>query len=128
MNKHFKSLEFDKKLELLSRECTFPDAREQAMNIKPVFSKEEAQALMQETDDAYCLIGKFGTPSFGSLKDTSASLKRAQAGAGLSPLELLRIGEVLRVIRSLKQWRKTSDERQSSLDKYFNSLMPHQFL
>ena len=71
MNKHFKSLEFDKILELLSHECTFPDAREQAMNIKPVFSKEEAQAMMQETDDAYCLIGKLGTQSFGSLRDTS---------------------------------------------------------
>ncbi|MDD6645793.1 MAG: endonuclease MutS2 [Oscillospiraceae bacterium] len=128
MNKHFKSLEFDKILELLSKECTFPDAREQAMNIKPVFSKEEAQALMKETDDAYCLIGKFGTPSFGSLKDTSSSLKRAQAGAGLSPLELLRIGEVLRVIRSLKQWRNASDDRQSTLDKYFNRLMPNKFL
>ncbi len=53
MNRHFKALEFDKILELLSKECSFEDARENALNLKPVFSKEEADSLMKETDDAY---------------------------------------------------------------------------
>lgn len=128
MNRHFKALEFDKILELLSKECTFPDAKEKALSLTPVFTKEEAERLMRETDDAFCLIGKFGTPSFGSLRNVSQSLRRAQAGAGLTPLELLRIAEVLRVIRSLKQWRNNGDDRKSSLDKYFNSLVPNKFL
>lgn len=128
MNRHFKALEFDKILELLSKECTFPDAKEKSLSLTPVFTKEEAERLMRETDDAFCLIGKFGTPSFGSLRNVSQSLRRAQAGAGLTPLELLRIAEVLRVIRSLKQWRNNGDDRKSSLDKYFNSLVPNKFL
>lgn len=128
MNRHFKALEFDKILELLSKECSFEDARENALNLKPVFSKEEADSLMKETDDAYCLVGKFGTPSFGSLKNIAPQLRRAQAGAGLTPLELLRTAEILRVIRSLKQWRNSSDDRQSSLDKYFSRLVPNKYL
>ena len=104
------------------------DAREQALTLKPVFTKEETEKLLKETDDAYVLIGKFGTPSFGSPTNCANQLRRAQAGSGLTTLELLRIGENLRVIRSLRQWRNASDDRASSLDKYFNNLMPNKFL
>lgn len=128
MNKHFKALEYDKILDLLSRECSFADSRETAINIKPAFKKETADILLKETDDAFCLSSKFGTPSFGSLVNITSPLKRAQAGAGMSALELLRFAEVLRVIRSLKQWRNASDDRASSLDKYFNRLMPNKYL
>lgn len=128
MNKHFKALEFDKILEMLGKECSFADAREQALTLKPVFTKEETEKLLKETDDAYVLIGKFGTPSFGSPTNCANQLRRAQAGSGLTTLELLRIGENLRVIRSLRQWRNASDDRASSLDKYFNNLMPNKFL
>lgn len=128
MNKHFKALEFDKILEMLGKECSFADAREQALTLKPVFTKEETEKLLKETDDAYVLISKFGTPSFGSPTNCANQLRRAQAGSGLTTLELLRIGENLRVIRSLRQWRNASDDRASSLDKYFNNLMPNKFL
>ena len=128
MNKHFKALEFDKILEMLGKECSFADAREQALTLKPVFTKEETEKLLKETDDAYVLIGKFGTPSFGSPTNCANQLRRAQAGSGLTTLELLRIGENLRVIRSLRQWRNASDDRASSLDKYFNNLTPNKFL
>lgn len=128
MNKHFKALEFDKILEMLGKECSFADAKEQALTLKPVFTKEETEKLLKETDDAYVLIGKFGTPSFGSPTNCANQLRRAQAGSGLTTLELLRIGENLRVIRSLRQWRNASDDRASSLDKYFNNLMPNKFL
>ena len=128
MNKHFKALEFDKILEMLGKECSFADAREQALTVKPVCTKEETEKLLKETDDAYVLIGKFGTPSFGSPTNCANQLRRAQAGSGLTTLELLRIGENLRVIRSLRQWRNASDDRASSLDKYFNNLMPNKFL
>ena len=126
MNKHFKALEFDKILEMLGKECSFADAREQALTVKPVFTKEETEKLLKETDDAYVLIGKFGTPSFGSPTNCANQLRRAQAGSGLTTLELLRIGENLRVIRSLRQWRNASDDRASSLDKYFK-LSPKSF-
>ena len=128
MNKHYKALEFDKILELLSKECTFADAKEASLSLTPVYSKAEAEALMQETDDGFCLIGKFGTPNFGSLTNMVSPLRRARAGASLTPLELLRIAEILRVIRSIKQWRNNGDDRKSCLDKYFNRLIPNKFL
>lgn len=111
MNKHFKALEFDKILEMLGKECSFADAREQALTVKPVFTKEETEKLLKETDDAYVLIGKFGTPSFGSPTNCANQLRRAQAGSRLTTLELLRIGENLRVIRSLRQWRNARDRK-----------------
>lgn len=42
--------------------------------------------------------------------------------------ELLRIAEVLRVIRSLKQWRQKSASVETSLDPYFETLVPNKYL
>lgn len=44
------------------------------------------------------------------------SLRRAQAGASLSMGELLKVAEVLRVMRGLTQWRKRSEGLETSID------------
>ena len=51
----------------------------------------EARLLLQETSDAHMLIGRFGSPSFGGMKNVNGSLARAEAGGALSMRELLDI-------------------------------------
>ncbi|MFR3009300.1 MAG: endonuclease MutS2, partial [Pseudoruminococcus massiliensis] len=50
------------------------------------------------------------------------------AGAVLNTLELLRIAELLRVIRSLEEWRKKSASIETKLDMRFNMLAPNKYL
>lgn len=128
MNKNYKALELDKILDMLANETSCSVTKENALNLKPCFSLFEVKTLIKETEDAYMLSGKFGTPSFGGITSPINSLRRAQAGGSLSMLELLRTAQTLRTVRSLKQWRQKSMNMVTSLDNYFNSLIPNKNL
>ena len=128
MEKHYRILELDKVLSKLAEECSFLDAREAALAIRPAAALYEANDRMRETVDAHMLMARFGTPSFGAIKNVSSSLSRAGAGGTLSMGELLRIAEVLRVIRSLYQWQEHCEGLSTSLDRYFDGLQPNQYL
>ncbi len=128
MNKHYISLELPKILEMLSAFTSCEDAREAALNLQPEHNLKMAEALLKQTDDAYMLMAKFGAPSFGGLKNVNNSLSRASAGGVLNMRELLDIAEVLRVIRSLSEWRSKNAGVESVLDNFFGSMMPNKFL
>lgn len=128
MDRHYKALELDKILKMLSKETTCDDAAELALEVKPQVSLEKVNHLLKQTDDAYILAGRFGSPSFGGVKNVTNSLRRAQAGGCLTPDELLKISETLRIIRSLREWRSKSVGIETSLDNLFSSLCANKFL
>ena len=83
---------------------------------------------MSQTGDAHTLMAKYGAPSFGSAKNVTAPLTRAASGGVLSMRELLDIGEVLRVIRSLKEWRGENKlDSGCCLDEFFDALIPNKY-
>lgn len=127
-DKNSKSLEFDKVLAQLAEFTSCDDARETALAIKPETDINLAKALLDQTSEAHRLLARFSAPSFGGLKNVNNSLARASAGSVLNTRELLDIGEVLRVIRSLSQWRAGNEGVESSLDTLFSALMPNKFL
>lgn len=83
MNKHYKALELDKILNRLADFTGCADARDMAENLEPEHNISLAKVLLQQTDDAYMLMAKFGAPSFGGLKNVNNSLSRANAGSVL---------------------------------------------
>ena len=123
-----KALEFDKVLERLAEFTGCEDAKYEALHLKPETDINLANALLASTIDAHTLLARFGGPSFGGLKNVNNALARAAAGSVLNTRELLDIGEVLRVIRSLSQWRASNSGVASSLDTLFNALTPNKFL
>ncbi len=128
-NRHHRALELDKVLSMLSSYASAQDSKEMALNLKPETNITIAKGELKKTEDAYILLAKFGGPSFGSIKNVNNSLARANAGGVLTMRELLDIGENLRVIRSLHEWRsRQSDEATYSIDVYFGSLRPNQYL
>ncbi len=128
MNKHYKVLELDKILNMLALETSCLDATQQALKIEPSLDYQEVLKLQEETKDAHMLIARFGSPSFGGVKNVTSSLARANAGASLTMGELLSIAEVLRIIRSLSQWRDKSINIKTSLDLLFENLTPNKYL
>lgn len=128
-NRHYKALELDKVLAMLAGYASAADSKEMALNLKPESNITIAKGELQKTEDAYILLAKFGGPSFGGVKNVNNSLARANAGGVLTMRELLDIGENLRVIRSLHEWRsRQSDETSYSIDVYFGSLRPNHYL
>lgn len=127
-NRHYRSLELDKILEMLASYATCADGKELALGLTPQADLHLAQALLRQTEDAHMLLARFGGPSFGGLHNVSNALQRAAAGGVLTMRELLGIAEVLRVIRSLSEWRSRSAGVETCLDNFFQALMPNKFL
>ena len=123
INRHYRALELDKVLQLLSREASCSESQERILSMEPSTGLYEVKLLLQETDDAHMLTGRFGSPSFGGLQNVANSLRRAQAGASLSMGELLKVAEVLRVMRGLTQWRKRSEGLGTSIDRRFEGWL-----
>ena len=119
MNKHHVALELPKVLCRLGEFTSYEDARYEAENLKPESNISLVQALLNQTADAHMLMAKFGAPSFGGLKNVNNALSRANAGSTLNMRELLDIAEVLRVIRSLSQWKENNSGVTTCIDSLF---------
>lgn len=128
MLKDHKSLELDKILSMLANETTCADAADMALRIEPDTDLKHVQRLLQETDDAFVLMARFGAPSFYGMTNVTNALRRAQAGGVLNPTELLAVAATLRAIRSVSDWRKKSESIETALDWRFETLQPNKFI
>ena len=128
MLKDYKSLELDKILQQLANETTCADAAAFAAEIEPDTDLKHVERLLQETDDAFVLMAKFGAPSFYGMTNVTNALRRAQAGGVLNLPELLAVAGTLRAIRSVSDWRKKSESIKTALDYRFETLQPNKFL
>ncbi len=128
MEKYCIALELDKILKMLSDTASSHDAKEMALNIKPMTDYFEVLSLLDKTEAAYIFIAKFGAPSFHGLQNVNNALSRANAGGSLSAGELLKIAVTLKVIRGILTWHEKCAGMETSLDDLFNSLYPNKYL
>ena len=128
MNRHYKTLELDKILERLAALTTIDDAREMALSLEPQFDLNKVQLLLQQTDDAVALSGRFGAPSFGGAHNCAGNLRRAQAGGCLTTGELLAVARTMHVIRTVKEWHSRCASVNTTLDNYFSGLIANKYL
>lgn len=128
MNKNHKTLELDLILEKLAAECSCDDAKDLARGLKPACDMAEVEMLLQQTEDAFSLLARFGGPSFSGLKNVNDSLHRAAAGGSLNPKELLDIAYCLRALRTLDEWRNHSSGVKTSLDFFFEGITSNKYL
>ncbi len=125
---HCKTLELDKILKMLASKASLEDAKNLALSLTPHSRLDEATKLLMETDNAYRLCSGFGSPSFGHAKNCANSLTRAQNGGVLSMRELLDIAEVLRTVRSVKEWRAHCENIDTPyIDGLFEALISNRY-
>lgn len=128
VRRHSAAVELDKMLKLLAEQAASEDAAEQALALEPAVSTDEVRRRLQETDDAFVLMAKFGSPSFSGLKNVANPLRRAQAGGVLNLVDFLRIAGVLRTLRAISDWRRKSEGMKTTLDWRFESVVPNKYL
>ena len=122
MNRHYRTLELDKILDMLAEETAIEEAGELARAIEPQYDLDKIQRLLTQTEDAHILIGRFGAPSFGGISNVTNPLRRAEAGGCLNTSELLSIARALRVIKGVRDWHSHCAGVSTSLDGYFRAL------
>ena len=115
-------------LEKLAAECSCDDAKDLARGLKPAGDMAEVEMLLQQTEDAFSLLARFGGPSFSGLKNVNNPLHRAAAGGSLNPKELLDIAYCLRALRTLDEWRNHSSGVKTSLDFFFEGITSNKYL
>ena len=128
MKKHIKSLELDKVLALLADECSCPQSADSALSLLPYTEIETVKNLLNQADDAFNLLAKYGGPSFYGLRLVTSSLRHAEIGGTLSMKELLDIASLLKIIRGLYQWRESAGEKATCLDELFYNLSPNKYM
>ncbi len=126
--KAIKTLEFDRVLEQLAAAAQTDGAKEKAMRVMPQTSLVRIRKLQMQTSDARKLMGVKGTPPFGGVTDITGHIDRAEKGASLSPAELLRVANVLRVARMLDDYINTDKRFETSLDEVFDRLTSNRYL
>lgn len=122
MDKNQKALELDKILQMLSAETSSDDGAQLALEIVPSYNIEEVKDLLEETDSAYILSARFGSPSFYGLKNVISELRRAEAGASLGTGELLKVASTMRALRAISHWRAKSVSIRTKIDGFFNGI------
>lgn len=128
MNRHYKTLELDKILERLAGMTSIEDAREMALNLEPVFELKKVEQLLQQTDDAVALSGRFGAPSFGGaeiVRDIYAEHRQAVALPQANFCRLRQLSEQSARSRSGTHARA---EEQALLTAISADLFPTSFL
>ena len=120
-------LELDKVLQMLAACAGSAGGREACLRLRPSSDLEEVQLMLQQTTDASDLCTRKGNPAFGDVNDMSASLERAERGGTLQPIELLRIGGILRCARNIKGY-VSEDDKATVLDPMFAALTPNKYL
>lgn len=124
MNKHYYSLELHKIFAMLAEITVSDEAKQKVSEIVPSTDFVKVNKDLTETDDAFVLTAKYGTPNFKSIKDVSASLERANTGSVLNLKELLQIKDVLYSTSSIKHWYEQNDNTENSINYLFSVLYP----
>ena len=128
LKKYHRAVEWDKIRRVLSEQTACSDAADLALSLEPETTLSGAQRLLQETDDAYLLMARFGSPSFHGLASVVNTVRRAQSGGVLNCSELLQVAGVLRTMRGVAEWRHKSEGMKTTLDWRFDSLAPNKIL
>lgn len=128
MNKHYKTLELHKILDMLSEQAGNDETRRMIAELEPETDIGKVKESLKKTEDAFELSVKFGTPPFYSFKDVRGSLQRAQSGSSLSLRELLDICSMLKQIRGLTDYHASCGDVQTVLDPLFEELSPNKWL
>ena len=127
MNKKaLKTLEYNKIIEQLTSYAASEGGKRLCRELVPSYDLGEIQLAQQQTKDALTRIFQKGSLSFSGINDVTGSLKRLEIGGSLNAIELLRIAGLLEAAKRVKTYsrKERDDEKQDSLDSYFEQLEP----
>lgn len=116
-------LEYNKIIDVLEKHCKTYLGKNMCDSLKPSFSFELVDVLLNETKEADTLLHQKGSPPFYETDELEKYIKILKSNQTLSIKGLLNIGMLLRIARELKEY--FYDNNTSSfinLEKYFTLL------
>ena len=111
--KSLRVLEFNKIKEIIKNYTSTSAGKDLVDNIAPYNNIYEVREHLQETFEAYMLLSKKGSPPFEGLYDVRDGISRAEKGASLMPVQLMRIAAMLRCARRFKDYISHKEEEEA---------------
>ena len=127
-DKSIRTLELPRVLALLAEQAVSPEAREQALALRPETDYEDVLRLLDQTDGARSMIALHGAPGFSGVKPMRELLDRADRGGSLSIPELIRVGDLLYTARRAKEYFNADNMEPTAIDSIFLSIHGNRFL
>ena len=122
----YDSLELNKILEMLSKECSNEKTKKMALGIKPC---SDLYTVKKETGKTHkTRTQRERAPNFYNINDVSTYIKRAEAGGVLSLGELIQIRRLLAQTYELHHWYEQCENKDTSLSYLFEMLYPNKYL
>ena len=116
-------LEYNKIIEDLEKHCKTYLGKNLCDSLKPSFSFELVDVLLNETKEADTLLHQKGTPPFYETNELEKYIKILKSNQTLSIKGLLNIGMLLRIARELKEYFYGNNTSSfMNLEKYFTLL------
>ncbi|GKX32114.1 endonuclease MutS2 [Vallitalea longa] len=112
--KVLKTLEYNKIIEQLVSKTSSKMGKELSSSLVPYCDLATINNKQKETSQAATMILRRGSLALGGLKDIRASIKRLFIGGDLSQIELLNIGELLRVAKQVKAYAKSAKDTNTA--------------
>lgn len=124
--KAFKTLEYNKIIDLLTEQAASPKAQELCRSLKPMTDKAKIEAAQTQTADALTRLFQKGSVSFSGIHDMEASLKRLEIGGTMGIDEFLALSSLLEASKRVKAFSrgKSEDGARDSLDDLFDGIEP----
>lgn len=108
--KTFRVLEYDKVKEILKKYTATKAGKDIIDRLQPYNNLYEIREHLEESKEALQLLVTKGAPPFEGIYDVRESLLRAKKNSTLMPVEILRIGNMLRSSRRFKEYVVSKDE------------------
>ncbi len=125
--KSLNTIELPAVLELLAGQAVSEGAKEKARSIAPSTDIYEVREGLYQTSAAKKMMELRGSPSFGSVRDVSGAVTRADMGGSLNTTELLDIAGVLRAAAGAIAYCDGGDG-QTAIDHLFYGLRANKYL
>ena len=112
MNKNLIILEYNKIIKILSEFAISSMGKRKILSIRPMTDIVKIEKNLDETTEAVNIILAKGRLPIDGLHDISPYIKKARIGLILTPAELLKIGQLLKISQDIKMYLK--EERQQN--------------
>ncbi|MDU4890616.1 MAG: endonuclease MutS2 [Clostridium sp.] len=110
--KTFRVLEYHKIKEILKKYTKTTAAKDIIDGLQPYTNLYEIKEHLEETKEALILLTTKGAPPFEGIYDVREALLRAKKNSTLMPVELLRIGNMLKSSRNFKEYVHCKDDEE----------------
>ena len=112
-----KVLEFDKVKELIKKYTRTSGGKEKVDSLVPYETLYEINNKLEETNEALEVLITKGNPPLEGIYDINEAIERAKKGGTLLPESLLKIGNMLRSARLMKEFFKREEEEERAFPR-----------